>query len=290
MSRILYYLIIYPLSFLPLKWLYVISDALYLIIGKVIAYREKVIKENVNLVFPNKEDQFKNSLISTFYKHLCDLIVEAIKAFSISNRAIKKRYDVKGADVTFDDYHKGKNIIVVSAHIGNWEWASLACPLYFKHQCAVIVTPLSDGFLNKKISRSRSRNGYDLVPKHDVKEYLGVNSNVPRAIFFLSDQSPSNPERAYWTDFMGINSPVQYGVEKYAREYNMPIYYINVARCKRGYYDVEVTSLLKDPSNLQEGDVIKRVTKHIETNILKNPGQWLWSHRRWKHKEKRVEN
>lgn len=289
MSFLVYYLFIYPLSFLPLKWLYVISDALNIVLKRVIKYRHKVIKENLDLVFPNKDDDFKNDVMSQFYAHLSDLVVEAVKAFSISNKQIRKRYAVKGVECTFKDLNEKRNIIVVSAHYANWEWASLACPLYFRHKCAVIITPLSDPFMNKKLERSRGRNGYDLVPKSQVKKYIGEDSEVPRAVFFLSDQSPSNPDRAYWTQFMGVETAVQYGVEKYARAYNMPIYYIHVNRMKRGYYDVTVEPLIEDPLTLDEGKIIERITHHIESKIYSDPGQWLWSHRRWKHK-KRVEN
>lgn len=289
MSYLVYYVFIYPLSFLPLRWLYVISDALSMILKRVLKYRSKVIKENLNLAFPDRDENYKNNLMNRFYDHLSDLVVESVKSFSISNKQIRKRYAVKGVECTFKDLEKNRNIIVVSAHYANWEWAALSCPLYFKHKCAVIITPLSDPFMNKKLAQSRGRNGYDLVPKQEVKDYISEDTKTPRAIFFLSDQSPSNPDRAYWTQFMGIETAVQYGVEKYAREYNMPIYYIHVERDKRGYYDVTVEPLIKEPRSLDEGQIIEKVTRHIESKIASDPGQWLWSHRRWKHK-KRVEN
>ena len=253
----------------------------------MIGYRKKVISENLNIAFANGSLSFKASVTKQFYTHLSDLIVEGIKAFTISNKQIRKRYHVKGSESTFADFDKGKDIIVVSAHYGNWEWASLACPLYLKHQCAVIVTPLSDPFMNQKISKSRGRNGYDLVPKSEVKSYMQKRNDKPRAIFFLCDQSPSNPDRAYWTSFLGTETPVQYGVEKYAREYNMPLYYIHVERTKRGIYDVEVAPLISDPDRMKEGEIVESVTRHIETKIISNPNQWLWSHRRWKHKKKK---
>jgi KDO2-lipid IV(A) lauroyltransferase len=282
MSRIVYYLILYPLSLLPLPILYFISSGLFYVFYFLLGYRKKVIQENIDLVFKEMSFAERKDMARTFYRHLCDLIVEGIKGFNLSNGEIEKRYVIKGFECTIKD--AGKDIILVTGHSGNWEWAAFAFPLVMKHRCGVIYTPLSDAFLNQKMASSRSRNGYDLIRKDEVKQYFAANLDQSRAVFFLSDQSPSNPKNAYWTSFLGIDTAVQYGIEKYAMEWNAPIYYIDVKKIKRGYYELKVEPLMDDASTSGYGEVVEKVTRRIEKSIYEQPEFWLWSHRRWKHK------
>lgn len=286
MSRILYYIIILPLSYLPLNLLYLLSDLLYIIIYKLFSYRNDIVKSNIELVYPEKSLLFKKELKENFYRHFCDLIVEGIKAFTISNRELSKRYRIVGTEITKDDYELGKDINIAAGHYGNWEWASLACPLSFFHKCAVIVTPLSNSFLNNKIASSRSRNGYNIIPKSEVKKSYGLKLEKPQAYFFLIDQSPSNPKNALWIDFLGINTPVQYGLEKYSRLNNSPVYYISVHKIKRGEYEIRLRKLIDDPSKISKDGIIEIANREIEKDILSKPQYWLWSHRKWKHKKK----
>jgi len=267
-----------------------ISDVLYIILYRIVGYRKKIVTQNISLVFPNKSSSEKKEIIRSFYLHFCDLIVEGIKAFNMSDASILKRYPITGYESTFDHFEEGRDIIVSCAHQGNWEWASLACPLFFRHKCAVIVTPLTDPYLNRKINNSRSRNGYDLVPKDMFRQYTEEKGGVPKAIFFLSDQSPSNPKNAYWTPFVGVDSPVQYGVEKYAKQLKAPVYYIEIKKVKRGYYQGHVSLLIEDPTTKDYGEIVEKVTETISQSIYDRPSDWLWSHRRWKHKKNGIKN
>ena len=91
-SRILYYLLILPISILPYPLLYIFSDFLYLVLYKLAGYRTKVVFNNVKNSFPEKDIKEQKEIMSKFYRHLCDLIVESIKGFTISEKQLKKRY------------------------------------------------------------------------------------------------------------------------------------------------------------------------------------------------------
>jgi len=43
-----------------------------------------------------------------------------------------------------------------------------------------------------------------------------------------------------------------------------------------------------NPTKTQEGEITQQHFALLEKNILNKPGDWLWSHRRWKHKRKVV--
>ena len=99
----LVYILVYPiiwfLSILPMAVLYFVSDLVFILIYHVIGYRKKVVKENLNLVFPEKSDKEIKSITRKFYHHLCDMVVESIKSMSISETELKKRFVYTNVEV-----------------------------------------------------------------------------------------------------------------------------------------------------------------------------------------------
>jgi KDO2-lipid IV(A) lauroyltransferase len=78
-ARFLYYLVVLPLSYLPLNILYLFTDVLFVLLITVFPYRSKVVSENLKRSFPAKSDPELNILRRKFYRHFCDLLAEGIK-------------------------------------------------------------------------------------------------------------------------------------------------------------------------------------------------------------------
>ena len=86
MAQIFFYLIVKPLSLLPIKVLYVLSDFLHLILYRMAGYRKTVVFNNLRNSFPDKSAKEIEEIASKFYHHFCDLIVESIRMFSIGQK------------------------------------------------------------------------------------------------------------------------------------------------------------------------------------------------------------
>ena len=91
-SRLLYYLFIKPLSYLPLGILYGISDFLYLVLYKLVKYRQKVVRANLVNSFPEKSKAEIDSIEQAFYSHFFDLIVESVRLFGSSEALNKSEF------------------------------------------------------------------------------------------------------------------------------------------------------------------------------------------------------
>ena len=104
--QFLVYILVYPflwfISILPFRLLYAFSDFLYLFIYKIFGYRKKVVKANLNLVFPDKPEAEINRITKVFYHHLCDMIVESIKSLTISEVEMRKRFTFTNVEEILD--------------------------------------------------------------------------------------------------------------------------------------------------------------------------------------------
>jgi KDO2-lipid IV(A) lauroyltransferase len=102
---------------------------------------------------------------------------------------------------------------------------------------------------------------------------------------FGADQSPSNPSKGYWLKFLNQDTVVLFGTEKFAKEFNCPVYYGSIQKVKRGYYEISFSLITENPNELPYGEITKLHTKLLEDDIMRQPEYWLWSHKRWKHKK-----
>jgi len=284
LSALLYYLVIIPISLLPFPVLYLLSDFLFFVIYNVLGYRKGVVFNNIKNSFPEKSEKEQLEIQRKFYHHLCDLVVESLKTFTISQKQVLKRVTCKNPEMIDAYFDQNKSVIIAGGHLNNWEIFAVAVDKIIKHKTIGIYKPLTSKFFDKKMRETRSKYGLLMIPTYEVKQYLNKYKDVPTATIFGFDQSPSNPHKAYWTKFLNQDTAVLYGTEKLAREYNYPVLYGRINKESRGHYSFEFFKVTDNPKETAPGEITEHITQALEKDIRATPQYWLWSHRRWKHK------
>lgn len=282
MSRVIYYLFLYPLSHLPLALLYALADVIFLFLNYIIPYRKDVIITNLTKSFPEKSENEINKITKGFYRFLADLIVETIWNFSLSEKEARKRLVVENPEILDKYYDAGKDVIIVVGHYNSWEFLLVAFNLMVNHRGAVIYTSLTDEFLDNIFKKFREKFGMKLLTKGEVKHAFQEGLDKPMAILFGSDQAPSSSGRAYWTNFLHQDTAVAIGVEKYAIKYDLPVFFGGLKKVKRGHYAINLELLTEEPLTTSEGEISDMHVQALERLIQEKPEYWLWSHKRWK--------
>lgn len=285
-SRLLYYLLIKPLSYLPLAILYGVSDFLYFVLYRIVKYRQKTVRTNLENSFPEKSKEEILQIEKKFYHHFCDLMVESIRLFSISEKELRLRNKMINPEVMNRLYDEGKSIILVGGHFNNWETGAAILSAFVKHHIIGIYAPLSNQFFNTEILKSRERFGMEMLSKKIVKAGFEHNKEKLTATIFATDQSPTHSKKVHWTTFLNQATPVLLGSELFAREYNYPVVFMYASKVKRGYYEIEAKLLEKNPSQTTDGQITEKHTRWLEEQIRETPQFWLWTHKRWKRKMK----
>lgn len=285
---LVYYLLIIPLSYLPFFLLYRISDILFLILYYLVPYRRKVVSTNIKNSFPEKSAQQHAEISRKFYRHLCDLIVESLKTFTISKKQAERRMKHRNPELLNRFFEEGRNVVMVGGHYGNWELFAVTIDQAIKHQSVALYTALDNKFFNQKMLRSRSRFGLKMLPFQTIKQELNEGNAQPSVTIFGADQCPRKSQRAFWMEFLNQETGVQYGTEKFAQDYNMPVVQGNIYKIKRGYYEVVYTLLKEHPRQTDYGEITTLHTRFLEKIIQQQPEYWLWSHKRWKYQRSEV--
>ena len=282
MSAVLYYIIVFPISFLPLGLLYKFSDLLFFFFTRIFPYRKAVILGNIQRSFPDKSEDEQQQLVKDFYRHFTDILVEGIKNLSISKKQLKKRMLVRNPELMQELYDEKRNVILVSGHFNNWEWLISSQNLLFNHQAFGIGMPMSNKFWDKKVNQRRERFGMQVINASNYQIKFRTFKKKPFAVLTLGDQSPAHSTKSYWMNFLNQDTAVFFGTEHMANDYNFTVVFFIVHKVKRGFYELELKLITKDAKSLEWGQITEQHTRILEAEIIRNPSQWLWSHKRWK--------
>jgi Kdo2-lipid IVA lauroyltransferase/acyltransferase len=278
-----FYGILIPISYLPYPVLYFISDGLYLVIYKLVGYRKKVVLQNISHSFPQKTKEEHIQIVIGFYKHLCDLVVESIKVFTISESQVQERFKFINPEYINRFFDQGQSVILAGGHYNNWELFAVAIDDAIRHKAVALYKPLSNAFFDEKMRSSRGKYGLQMISTKAAREEF-VKNEVLRVIIFGIDQFPGRSTNCYWSTFLNQDTAMIFGMEKYAKEYDYPVVYGRINKVKRGYYTFEFTDALENPKATCYGEITEKINSLLEKDIVAKPEYWLWSHKRWKHK------
>jgi Kdo2-lipid IVA lauroyltransferase/acyltransferase len=291
MMNLLVYVLVYPLiwfiSILPFRVLYVISDFFYLLIYYVFGYRKKVVYNNLLLAFPKKSNKELIKIQKKFYHHFVDVFIEMIKSFTISEKELRKRCTYTNINVINDLHKNGNSVILIGSHYANWEWL-FGLSTVANHKCYTAYTKVSNKYFNRKILTSRGRFGFSLKPTSKIISKIESNyNNKIQALYgLLSDQSPQLKKSFYWGSFLGIKVPIHTGAEMLAKKYNMPLVFIATKKIKRGFYESSFSLITNEPKKYADYELTDIYLDKLEEQIRTQPEHYFWTHKRFKHKDK----
>jgi KDO2-lipid IV(A) lauroyltransferase len=277
------YSLLYLVSLLPWRVLYIFSDGVAFLLKHVIKYRVNVVNQNLAIAFPHKTEKERKQIATRFYQQFTDSFIETIKLLSISDKTFEKRF-TSNVHVLNDLYATGQSVQIMAGHFFNWEFANWGVAKYGKYPFIGVYMPLSNKAFNKIIYNLRARYGSILIPATNFRSQFHKYANEgPYAMALAADQNPGNPLQAYWVNFFGRLTPFVKGPEKGAKLNNTAQVFVHFYRTKRGYYHSEYEVMTTSPNYFNDGQLTALYVKVLEDKIKLNPSNYLWSHRRWKY-------
>ena len=286
--KILYYLLLagwYLLSLLPLRVHYVISDVLFLLLYRLLGYRRRVVRTNLESAFPEKSEDELKRIEKGFYHFFCDYLAESVKLMTIGKENLRRRMVFKGAEQVDEMIESGQSCAVFLGHLCNWEWVT-SLPLWVtpKAQCGQIYQPIENSDFDRLFLRSRQRLGAVCIPMKDtLREIIRYRrENQPVVIGYIADQKPHWVNIHHWVDFLHHDTPVLTGTERIVKKVNHAVFFLDIRRVRRGYYEATFKLITREPQKMADYEITDAYFRLLEESIRRAPEFWLWSHDRWK--------
>lgn len=290
MDRLLYILIYPPLwllSKLPFPILYLLSDFIFILVYHILGYRKKTVLNNLKLVFPDKSLDELLRIRKAFFRHFCDILVETIKAFTISEKEIKKRFLISNPDILDAYFAADRSVFLMAGHYGNWEWSGILNK-FIPHQGLAVYKPLRNQHLDALVKKIRGRFGGIIASNKKIvtKLYRMHKKGINTLTYILSDQTPKLNAYKYRDTFLGVDVPMFTGTEELAKRLDFSVIYLRVEKKKRGYYEVTLVPIADNPKKYPDYTITRKFFDALENQIQERPEYYLWSHKRWKHRLK----
>lgn len=277
------YFFLYLFSLLPFRILYLISDFASFCIYNIAGYRKEIVLNNLKIAFPEKPEVDLKKIRREFYTNFTDNFIETIKILSMSGDTLDKRI-VVDMDACNQLAAEGVNMQFNSGHQMNWEYASLAISKHLKIPWLAVYKEINSQPIERLFLKIRSKFGAVMVSLSQYKFKMPTLMKEQYALGLIADQNPVNPRKAYWLNFFSKPAPFLTGPDKGARRNKTAVVFVNIVRIKRGYFKLDLSIFTKNAEELNDGQIMQAYRTFLEDGIRNNPANYLWSHRRWKHK------
>lgn len=280
----LVYPILWLVSKLPFKGLYLFSDFVCFIVYRIVGYRKKTVRYNLNLAFPEKSSEEKKIIEKKFYSHMCDMFLEMIKSISISKEELSKRFAITNPEVTLALEKQNQSALLLLGHYASYEWLT-ALQFIIKYKAYGVYKKIKNPYFDKMVHDIRARWNSGLLPNKIATLFIQKQhkEGIPSTYAFIADQSPKRSTKNYHTHFLGQNVPFFTGVERLAKKLDFPVMYLKVHKLKRGYYKSTFVMLAKEPKTVPDYQITDAFAHELESQIKNAPEYYLWTHKRFKH-------
>ena len=278
------FFLLYLLSLLPMRLLYLLSDCLFFPLFHIVKYRRKVVEKQLDECFPEKSMQERRAIERQFYHFFCDYLVEVIKLFSISKKEMMRRMKFVGIEQVREELKDKKFCFLYLGHYCNWEYiASLSYWLPEIH-CGQIYHRIYNQAFDELFLKLRGQfGGESILMKDTLRRILTLRNQEKKVMIgFIADQLPKWENMHHWTTFLNHDTSFFIGAERIAKQVDAALYYVDVERVKRGYYQVRFRLMTLHPKEFPDYELTDQYARLLEESICRQPAYWLWTHKRWK--------
>jgi KDO2-lipid IV(A) lauroyltransferase len=194
--------------------------------------------------------------------------------------------DVVGWNIVEERLARGKGLIIVTGHLGNWELggayvAARGIPL------DAVARHMANPLFDRYLTSTRERIGMSIIHDEDAVKRVPRALRSGRAVAFLIDQGAVGLAST-WVPFFGRLAKTPRGPAVFALRLGAPVVFGAVARRPSGRYVLTFEAIDLVETGHREDDVdriVAQYTMALERQIRRTPEQYFWHHRRWKHQQ-----
>ncbi len=252
----------------------------------LVAKSRLIVLHNLQRSFPEKDIKEIIKIAKEVYRHFAIVAAEFFNMPSITKENIHKWVDVEGMGNYQAAIAKGRGVLSIVAHFGNWELMTIAVPLYIKPMY-IVYRPLDNPIIDNMVEYVRTMQGNGLIPKGGSGKKILELLKENQIIGILSDQNVAMYEGVF-VDFFGRPACTGVGLAVMAMRSGAPVVPAFMARQKSGKYKLILKPAIEAVcTDNYKADLLvntQRFTKIVEDVVREYPEQWFWFHQRWKTK------
>ena len=245
---------------------------------------------NLRLAFPDKTDEERAALLRECFDNLGRQLGLFSQFSTRPVETLQSMIEPSGLEhLAAARAHLNGGLILFTAHLGAWELTSFG-PALFGYRFSFLVRRIDNPKIESLIDNVRIRFGNQTIDKLAAARSMVKLLRSNGMLGLLPDLNTLDSE-AIFVDFFGAPAATNFIMAKLALRTKAPIIPIFAPwnEERRKYQLIVQPPIAFEPTGDEAEDVRQLTTKlsqHIETQIRRYPGQWLWIHKRWKTRPK----
>jgi len=248
------------------------------------APHRRIAMRNLRLAFPDWSPEKIRQTAKRVFQHFGATFIEICQLATYSKDDVMARVQVVGVERWKQELDGNQGLILVSAHLGNWEFGTQLTACFMQKPTLGVVKKIRFKPLNQWVHNLRTRFGIHVIYKKgalpDMRQALRRNGVVG----LLVDQS--RRKESVDVNFFGHRVPATPAAAFLGLRCKSPILPIFCVREASGQLTVHVDEPIdiKRTGNLR-ADIqanTQLITAAVERMIRRYPEQWFWVHKRWK--------
>jgi len=262
------------------------ANLLALIFFYIIPIRKSVVISNLKKAFPGKSDkEIKNLAFKNFVS--IGITFMEIMAFQKMNKyEILDLATVNNLDLAEEKIKNEKGVILLTAHIANWELGALFMGLALNKQINVLVKKQRNRLVAKWMSDIREKFTNKEIPLGVSVRELYKTLIQGGIVGIVGDQRAKKDDGVV-VNFFNQPTLTFQGFAALGIKNKVPILVVLAERLSNGKYFIDITEInyenLPKSTSEQIRELNQRYMNIIENKIRVNPEQWLWMHNIWKY-------
>jgi KDO2-lipid IV(A) lauroyltransferase len=255
----------------------------------LLPFRRRVVLGNLRRAFGEALDERGiRRLAQAYCAHFARFLAEFGRFPFMSAARRNEWVRVENMEVPIRAYERGKGLLVLTGHFGNWEVATVAGLARFPQYRGLfhfVRRPLKPAWLNDFITRRFRRSGFGTLAKRGSLESILELLSNGAILVYVMDQHAGGKEGIV-VDFLGHPAGTFKSLAILAMNTGAPVI---PAFCWREADGRHVLRFEEPLPVIEHEDVTEAIRQNtrsynaaLERMLLRHPEQWIWMHRRWK--------
>lgn len=246
----------------------------------------KIALDNLMYAFGHQKSTYEiRFLAKQVFINLVQVVFEVGWSLQLDQRRLVKHFKMDGFRHLKKAYEKGRGVLVLTAHCGNWEFLAVAGSM-IEYPVSMVVRPLDFKPLDRFFINLRSRFGGKIIPKQRSLRAILRSLDRKEMVVLLMDQNVDWYEGVF-VDFMGHRACTSKGLALLALRTGAPVVPVFMVREKSGFRAEFGPEIFTVKTGDKQKDIeinTQEYNRVIENFIRRYPDQWFWVHQRWKTK------
>jgi KDO2-lipid IV(A) lauroyltransferase len=242
--------------------------------------------DNLTYAFGHeKQPEEIEKIAQQVFINLVKVIFEVGWSLHLKESQFAEHFKVNGFRHMKNAYEKGKGVLALTAHFGNWELLTIIGAI-IKFPINIVVRPLDFKPLDHFIFNLRTRFGGKIIPKERSIHTIIKSLHRGEIVVLLMDQNVDWYEGVF-VDFMGHRACTSKGLALFALKTEAPVVPVFMVREKSGFRAEFGPEIVTVKTGDRQKDIeinTQEYNRVIENYIRRYPDQWFWVHQRWKTK------